>query len=104
MTAADVTSKRVESHPNQGTKQVILIASGTIAGGVDYVTLDLASYGISTVLSVREYVHETDYSVIVPTEPESTEVSSGELKVVVADHSTPGDWDDKMRVIVVKGL
>ncbi len=103
MTAADVTSKRVECQPNFGSKEVILISSGTESGGTDFMTLNLSAFGLKQVTNVIEFVHETDYSVIVKTAPDSTVVSSGVLTVVLSDHSTPGDWDDKTRVVVVEG-
>jgi len=104
MGAVDRTAERIENTPNLGAKEIVITSGTTVAGGVDYVTLTLADWGISKVLAVQEFVHTTTNEVIVETDPESTEVTSGVLKIVVADHSTPGDWDNMVRVLVVKGI
>ncbi len=99
MTAADVTSKRVEVTTSLGAKELLLVAQGTFTGGTDYVTFKLADYGISNVLSVEGNRHTTDYEVMVPETPDSTELSDGVFKIVTSTGNNNGT-----RVYLVKGI
>lgn len=94
---ADVTSKRVEVSPAQGLKIVVLESGTTVTGATDTMTLTLADYGISQVLSVYTVVHTTDYSVMV-SEAATTAVSSGVLTVTTASGN-----NNKRRVTTVVG-
>ncbi len=101
MTAADVTSLTREVTPEMGVKKVTITTGTTLVGATDYVTLKLSDYGISNVLFVKEAVHTTDYSVIVPGVGFTTSLieSDTELKIV----TTTGN-DNKRRVFTVVGI
>lgn len=94
---ADVTSERKEIAPNLGAKAVLLKSGTTLTGGTDTLTMTLANYGITNVLSVSGVVHTTDYSVIV-SEAGTTAVSAG-----VLTYTTAAGNDNKRRVVVVYG-
>jgi len=93
---ADVTSRRVETHLPGNSKEILLISGTTVTGGTDTLTLTLANYGLTTVLSVRTVVHTTENSVIVE-EAATTAVSSGVLTVTTASGN-----NNKKRVVTVK--
>lgn len=95
---ADVTTSRVELAPNAGVKEVVLISSTSISAGTDTLTLTLANFGMSQVMSVNGFVHTTDQSVIVA-ESGTTAVSAGVLTITPAAGNA-----NKRRVYIVKGL
>jgi len=62
-------------------------------------TITLADFGISKVISADEFVHTTDYEVIERGTSPATSLTAGVFKIV----TTTGN-DTKRRVIVVKGV
>lgn len=94
---ADVTSEIKELAPRLENKMVVLKSGTTVTGGTDTLTLTLADYGITNVLSVYGVVHTTDYSVMVQ-ESVTTAVSAGVLTVTTAAGN-----NDKRRVVTVIG-
>jgi hypothetical protein len=95
---ADRTASRVEKAPNCGVKEVLLVSGTTVSGAIDTLTLTLADFGISKVLSVHGFVHTTENSVIVA-EAGTTAVSGGVLTYSMVD-----DNENKKRVVLVKGI
>ena len=94
LTACTVT----ELNPNSGIKRVVIVTPATADPG-DTVAIVLASYGITTLLSVASWVHTTANSVIV-TVANTTAVSAGTLTVTFVS----GDGNtDKIRVIEITG-
>lgn len=93
----DVTSTRKEAFPVNGQKAVMLVSGTTVTGATDTLTMTLADFGMNRVLGVLEWVHTTDYSVIIAGTP-TCAVSGGVLTVT----TTTGN-NNKRRCILVFG-
>jgi hypothetical protein len=87
----------VESSPNAGLKRIILKTPNTADDG-DAVTVTLADYGITTLLTVQGWVQTTADSVIVAEAP-TTSVSSGVLTITLG--SVGGS--NKVRIFEIVG-
>lgn len=95
----DVTSTRRELAPNAGLKTVMLVTGTTVTGATDTVTMTLADYGFKNVLGFDEFVHTTDYSVIVRQVATATSaVSAGVLTITTSTGN-----NNKRRVYIVYG-
>lgn len=93
----DRTESRKEAYPSMGLTEVILRTGTTCTGATDTLTMTLADYGISELVSVFGNVHTTDYSVMVEDDG-TTAVASGVLTIL-----TETGNDSKRRVYVVVG-
>lgn len=94
----DVTSYRTDVVPALGAKCVFLTTGTTLTGATDTVTLTLADYGFKRILGFKEYVHTTDYSVIIAGASPTVSVTNG-----VATFVTTTGNNSKRRVFVVWG-
>ena len=93
----DVTESRTEVYPSMGLIEVVLRTGTTVTGATDTLTLTLADYGISEIISVYGQVHTTDYSVMKEADG-TTAVSGGVLTI-----TTETGNNNKRRVWVVVG-
>jgi len=76
----------------------ILIETANTADTADTVVLTLASYGLTTFLSVDGYVHGTENSVVIKEAP-TTAVATGDLTITVGGSTV----SNEKRVYIVKG-
>jgi len=93
----DRTDSRTEVYPSMGLIEVVLRTGLTITGATDTLTLTLADYGMSEIISVYGQVHTTDYSVMVEADG-TTAVADGVLTIL-----TEAGNASKRRVWVVVG-
>lgn len=95
---ADRTASRTTQSPNNGIIEVVLASGTTMTGATDTLTMTLADFGMSKVLTVNGFIHTTEDSVIVA-EAGTTAVSSG-----VLTYTTIVGNDSKKRIVVVRGI
>ena len=93
----DRTESRTEVYPSMGLTEVVLRTGLTVTGATDTLTMTLADYGISELVSVYGQVHTTDYDVMVEADG-TTSVTNGVLTIL----TETGNNSDR-RVWVVKG-
>ena len=93
----DRTESRTEVYPSMGLIEVVLRTGIVVTGATDTLTLTLADYGISEVISVYGQVHTTDYDVMVEADG-TTAVANGVLTIL-----TETGNNTKRRVWVVVG-
>lgn len=96
--AAVTGSTIVEATPNSGVKRLIIKTPAT-ADDNDTVEITLASYGITTLLTVQGWVHSTAGSVIVAEAP-TTSVTSGVLTIT----SGAVGGANKIRIFEIMGM
>jgi hypothetical protein len=94
----DRTDSRVEAYPNCGMKQIILRTGTTVTGATDTLTLTLADYGLTRILSIYGVRHSTDYSVIVG-EAVTSAVSGGVLTITTV---TSNDNERRLCVVIAE--
>jgi hypothetical protein len=95
---ADRTASRTTQSPNNGVIEVVLASGTTMTGGTDTLTLTMADYGMSKVLTVNGFVHTTEDSVIVA-DAGTCAVSGG-----VLTYTTGAANNSKKRIVVVRGI
>lgn len=94
----DRTASRIEAYPNCGIKEIILRTGTTVTGATDTLTLTLADYGLTRILSIYGVRHSTDYSIIVQ-ESVTSAVSSGVLTITTV---TGNDNERRLCVVVAE--
>lgn len=95
--AAISTSIVTQVAPNAG-RTIVLVETPNTADTADTIAITLASYGITTLLSVVGCVHTTENSVMVAEAP-TTAVSAGVLTITVGGSTV----SDKKRVYTIIG-
>ena len=93
----DRTASRIEAYPNCGLKEIVLETGTTVVGATDTLTLTLADYGLTRILSIYGVRHSTDRSILVG-EAVTSAVSGGVLTITTVTGN-----DNERRVATVIG-